>query len=332
MWFVLSHYWIAAVLALGVGIVVGALTQRHGTDTTRWSAWLFPAVGFVAIATVLMLLKVLPGRTGVWLESGVILLGFYVLGCVAGSWLKAQMAEPVSVLPRHTQEHIQEPIMHGVTVLAPVPEIVTSSTDVSVEPPLTSTAKPNNKPLKAPVKKTSSKQATPLQSAPEPALITEVKKPKTIKVVSKPKIASKTQTDKNDASTASSNNAPSPQKIKAAPKAKKETPIVQAVETVALSPQPILPPLMPAVEGEEQHSGKRPVGYISPIEGKGDDLKIIKGIAKLNEGRLHSLGIWHFHQIAVWTDDEITWVGSYLAFPGRIQREKWVEQAKALVK
>ena len=30
------------------------------------------------------------------------------------------------------------------------------------------------------------------------------------------------------------------------------------------------------------------------------------------------------------TPDEAAWVGSYLAFPGRIERENWIAQARAL--
>ncbi|MCA3629100.1 MAG: hypothetical protein IOC35_02110, partial [Methylobacterium sp.] len=40
--------------------------------------------------------------------------------------------------------------------------------------------------------------------------------------------------------------------------------------------------------------------------------------------------IWHFDQIAGWSAEEVQWVGSYLAFPGRIERENWVEQARQL--
>jgi predicted flap endonuclease-1-like 5' DNA nuclease len=40
--------------------------------------------------------------------------------------------------------------------------------------------------------------------------------------------------------------------------------------------------------------------------------------------------IWHFAQIATWSAENVKWVGSYLAFPGRIDREKWIDQARAL--
>lgn len=87
---------------------------------------------------------------------------------------------------------------------------------------------------------------------------------------------------------------------------------------------------VPKVEGEDAIPGERPVGLAAPRTESPDDLKLIKGIGRQNEGRLHGLGIWHFDQIASWSAQNIEWVGSYLAFPGRIEREDWVAQAKAL--
>jgi len=69
---------------------------------------------------------------------------------------------------------------------------------------------------------------------------------------------------------------------------------------------------------------------MAPRNNKADDLKRIKGIGKQNEGRLHGLGVWHFDQIAAWTLENVKWVGSYLAFRGRIDREQWIAQAKEL--
>jgi len=91
-----------------------------------------------------------------------------------------------------------------------------------------------------------------------------------------------------------------------------------------------LPALMPAVENEEKYAGTRPLGLAAPRGGKADDLKLIKGIGKQNEARLHGLGIWHFDQIAAWSAEHARWVGSYLAFAGRIEREQWIAQAKEL--
>ncbi|MCA3562997.1 MAG: hypothetical protein IOC90_02475 [Methylocystis sp.] len=90
------------------------------------------------------------------------------------------------------------------------------------------------------------------------------------------------------------------------------------------------PKAAPKIAGEDKVPGQRPGGFAAPRGGKADDLKRISGVGKQNEARLHGLGIWHFDQVAAWTAQETLWVGSYLAFPGRIEREEWVKQAKVL--
>jgi len=90
-----------------------------------------------------------------------------------------------------------------------------------------------------------------------------------------------------------------------------------------------LPAQAATVEGEDKHAGRRPYGLASAV-GQPDNLKKIRGIGPQNERRLHALGIWHFSQIAAWSEDNVKWVGSYLAFAGRIDREKWVAQARDL--
>ena len=84
------------------------------------------------------------------------------------------------------------------------------------------------------------------------------------------------------------------------------------------------------MEDEGRHPGRRPNGYAALRGGAADDLKRIKGIGRQNEGRLHGIGIWHFDQMAAWSDDNVKWIGSYLAFPDRIEREKWIDQAREL--
>jgi predicted flap endonuclease-1-like 5' DNA nuclease len=90
-----------------------------------------------------------------------------------------------------------------------------------------------------------------------------------------------------------------------------------------------LPEQAAAIDGEHKHPGLRPAGVVT-ASGKADDLKRIHGIGPRNAGRLHQLGIWHFSQIAAWNDDNVKWVGSFLAFSGRIHREDWVAQARDL--
>jgi predicted flap endonuclease-1-like 5' DNA nuclease len=91
-----------------------------------------------------------------------------------------------------------------------------------------------------------------------------------------------------------------------------------------------LPEQAASIDGERKHPGRRPYG-LAAAPGKPDDLKRIRGIGPRNAGRLHELGIWHFSQVAAWTDENVKWVGSYLASSGRIQRDNWVAQARELV-
>ena len=63
-----------------------------------------------------------------------------------------------------------------------------------------------------------------------------------------------------------------------------------------------------------------------------DDLKLISGVGPRLEGTLHSLGIYTFAQVASWKKTERDWVDGYLNFKGRIERDDWVRQAKALAK
>ncbi len=77
--------------------------------------------------------------------------------------------------------------------------------------------------------------------------------------------------------------------------------------------------------------GARPTLLKKPKSGKADDLKKIKGIGKVLEGKLNDLGVHHFEQIANWTQKEVNWVTTFLSFRGRIEREEWIPQAKGLL-
>ncbi|TPM40958.1 dipeptide ABC transporter ATP-binding protein [Mesorhizobium sp. B2-3-2] len=74
----------------------------------------------------------------------------------------------------------------------------------------------------------------------------------------------------------------------------------------------------------------RPTGIARPI--KPDNLKLISGVGPKTEGILNDLGIFTYAQVAAWKKAERQWVDDYLRFKGRIEREDWVKQAKALAK
>jgi NADH-quinone oxidoreductase subunit E len=85
-----------------------------------------------------------------------------------------------------------------------------------------------------------------------------------------------------------------------------------------------------SAEDKAHAVGTKPQALAAPKHAGADDLKQIRGIGRVNEGRLNALGIYHFDQIAAWTRPEIRWVATYLSFPGRIDREDWVGQARIL--
>ena len=68
----------------------------------------------------------------------------------------------------------------------------------------------------------------------------------------------------------------------------------------------------------------------APRDGGKDNLTRIKGIGIKIDEALNSIGIWHFDQIAVWTEENMAWADKELAFPGRAKRDDWVGQAKLL--
>jgi predicted flap endonuclease-1-like 5' DNA nuclease len=70
------------------------------------------------------------------------------------------------------------------------------------------------------------------------------------------------------------------------------------------------------------------IGRASAAEA--DDLKDIIGIGPFLERKLHSLGIYTFRQVSNFTKEDINKVNEIIEFfPGRIERDNWVEQSKA---
>jgi branched-chain amino acid transport system ATP-binding protein len=93
----------------------------------------------------------------------------------------------------------------------------------------------------------------------------------------------------------------------------------------------------PAAKASTKSAVKTAVKAISnrlaaPRGGRPDDLLAINGIGPVNLRKLNEHGIFHFDQIAAWKKADIEAVEAYLAFDGRIAREDWIGQAKALDK
>ena len=62
-----------------------------------------------------------------------------------------------------------------------------------------------------------------------------------------------------------------------------------------------------------------------------DDLKRIKGVGAVMEGVLNDKGIYLYRQLADLNEHEANWVNDAIeAFPGRIHRDGWINQARQL--
>lgn len=64
---------------------------------------------------------------------------------------------------------------------------------------------------------------------------------------------------------------------------------------------------------------------------KADDLKQISGVGPKIEQVLNAKGIRSFAMVAGWSDEDAAHIDAELGFDGRIARDGWVAQAKALV-
>jgi NADH-quinone oxidoreductase subunit E len=78
------------------------------------------------------------------------------------------------------------------------------------------------------------------------------------------------------------------------------------------------------------NGGAPPKGLPAPRGGSPDLLQRISGVGPKIEGMLHDLGIFHFDQIADWSEEQERWVDGHLKFKGRIGRDEWVKQARLL--
>ncbi|MBW9113026.1 NADH-quinone oxidoreductase subunit E [Rhizobium cauense] len=108
-------------------------------------------------------------------------------------------------------------------------------------------------------------------------------------------------------------------------------PKAAAKNVKAVEEQAVAAPVTAAETGKPSLTDKnRPAGIDKPETP--DDLKMISGVGPKIESTLHEIGIFTFAQVASWKKAEREWVDGYLNFKGRIERDDWVKQAKALAK
>lgn len=74
------------------------------------------------------------------------------------------------------------------------------------------------------------------------------------------------------------------------------------------------------------------LGFTAVTSDNKDDLTQISGVGPFIEEKLNGLGIYTFEQISGFSDETIDKVTEAIAFfPGRIQRDNWVNQSKELM-
>ena len=88
---------------------------------------------------------------------------------------------------------------------------------------------------------------------------------------------------------------------------------------------------MPGVPDGVRHDVELGLVYRSPPpEDLRDDLTKIKGVGPVMEGKLHSLGVFTYQQIAQWSELNAARFSERLAFKDRVRRDRWQEQCAAM--
>jgi len=84
-------------------------------------------------------------------------------------------------------------------------------------------------------------------------------------------------------------------------------------------------------EGSEELEAMQPQSLAEAVEGKPDDLQRIPGIGPAIEKRLNEAGVFHYSQIAAWSDAELAWIEREVpGVSGRATRDDWRGAAAAL--
>jgi large subunit ribosomal protein L21 len=127
---------------------------------------------------------------------------------------------------------------------------------------------------------------------------------------------------------------------KAAPKttaAKTAAPEAASEAKTAAKAAPKKAPAKPAEAKAEPKkaetlTGADDRGRLAAAQGTADDLKKITGIGPAFEKKLNAAGIFHYWQIGGLKKAQIADLEAELNMSGRVERDDWVKQAKALAK
>ncbi len=320
MIYLIGQFWLWLLVAFVLGLAVGWFTFR-GRDGAFWRG-LIPWALLLGVGTLVAAGRFFRDGPGFWVDLGMLLTGCYFIGCFLGDMLKGRQAAETPQPATKVEPLVSAPPPAPVRPAEPVPAV---PKEVPVEP---MKAKPEV------VMTEATEEAITGLSAPrngKPDDLTQIygidpeteKKLNALGLYHIGQIAVLTAGQRRWLFRQLGFEGRFPSwwwRWK-----------YDAEQILGGKSQPAAAPVsLASAPAKPVHEGVKPQGLEAAREGKADDLKRIRGIGPQNEGRLHALGIWHFDQIAGWSADEVQWVGSYLAFPGRIEREDWVGQAKVL--
>lgn len=261
---------------------------------------LFPAVVFgIAIALiVLLLLYWLAGKVGGSEEGEVRSVRKIVpaAGDARHDGVAGPAVKAVPVRPEALKTQRSSSVVTPLAEVGPAPIIAQSVVAEAVMPAV------------APAEAAVERQGVELPEAkPAPNAKAAAKE----KAGSAPKSDAKPKAGKSVARPTSESAAPSLEKAKAKPKAE--------AKPKAAKPK------------AEKPAG--PVRLKAPRKGRADDLQEIEGIGPALEKLVNEMGFFHFDQIAAWSEADIASIDAEMkTFKGRIARDKWVEQARIIVK
>ena len=89
-------------------------------------------------------------------------------------------------------------------------------------------------------------------------------------------------------------------------------------------------PKAKAEAAPKEKADDAPAALFTAPTGDPDDLKKISGVGPVLEKKLHAFGVTQFAQVAAFKKADIAKLDEALNFKGRIERDDWVGQAKAL--
>ena len=344
----LIGWWLAALV---LGVLFGLFVAEAGKPAV-WTIWSVLVASLYVLGAVAVLLKALPDRYGFWLETALALLTFYFGGYAFGGfsrWLfglakRRGDAESLDLVPDWA------PVMPPVILpdLAPLAPVLTPAMSPDLAPASLATHDWLSPPLTA-------RRSRPKIPSAEPAL----EKDDLLRIRGIDESAAQDLHDLGVQSFAQlAALTPEQERLFADKRpdcgpAERQLWIAQAQlidggvdpesfgagrwffarldEGSALALRAALPEIIAPQAHDALYAGVRPLSLRQPPLGEIDDLKKIAGIDPATAERLNGLGVWTYAQIACWSDQNVRWIGSYLAFPGRIERESWVGQAQALV-